>query len=171
MLYGITLHYVSLFYAILYYARGSRRDLQVDRVGERLAGPGGLHREREGPGLLGSKHCSPAPDLELFKLIFPRVLFSGGVFFHGHRWECAARSSGRAANPQTRDPQTKCTEQTTKYTECTENPNPNKILARETPWRETLIVPRSSTRASGGGPRRSSAWRILYSGGFVIIWT
>ena len=27
-----------------------------------------------------SRNCSPAPDLVFFKLSFPRVLFSGGVF-------------------------------------------------------------------------------------------
>ena len=29
----------------------------------------------------GSRNCSPAPDLVFFKLMFPRVFFSGGVFF------------------------------------------------------------------------------------------
>ena len=28
-----------------------------------------------------SRNCSPAPDLVLWKLVFPRVLLSGGVFF------------------------------------------------------------------------------------------
>ena len=31
-----------------------------------------------------SRNCSPASDLELFKLIFPRVLFSRGVSFSAH---------------------------------------------------------------------------------------
>ena len=34
----------------------------------------------------GGRGCSPAPDSVLWKLIFPRVLFSGGVFFHKHRY-------------------------------------------------------------------------------------
>ena len=29
---------------------------------------------------------SPAPDLVFFRLIFPRVFFSGGVFFRRHRY-------------------------------------------------------------------------------------
>ena len=32
------------------------------------------------------RNCNPAPDLVLWKLIFPSVIFSGGMFFHRHRY-------------------------------------------------------------------------------------
>ena len=33
-----------------------------------------------------SRNCSSAPDFVFLKLIFPHVLFSGGLFFHRHRY-------------------------------------------------------------------------------------
>ena len=37
--------------------------------------------------LQSSRNSTPAPALLLWKLIFQRVLFSGGVFFHRHRYD------------------------------------------------------------------------------------
>ena len=33
-----------------------------------------------------SRNPSPAPEFIFFKLVVPRVLFSGGLFFHSHRY-------------------------------------------------------------------------------------
>ena len=33
-----------------------------------------------------NRSCSPAPNLVLYHIIFPRVFFSRGVFFHRHRY-------------------------------------------------------------------------------------
>ena len=46
-----------------------------------------------------SRNSNPAPDLVLWRPIFQCVLFSGGVFFHRHLYECVCMLRGLVATP------------------------------------------------------------------------